>query len=89
MGDAVNIRLLRPKTGKRSGVPYITTTVRIYGEQQIATFGRLCEVAGRQPHELASDIILDEVWSLSGSAAFRKLAREQRQWRKGRIAEAP
>lgn len=83
------IRLLSHRTGTRSGVPYITTTVRIYGAEQIATFERMCETAGRQPHELASDIVLDELWLTAGGPKFRRLARDQRCWRLCRFWERP
>jgi hypothetical protein len=83
----MTIRLLSHRTDTRSGVPYITTTVRVFGAEQIATFERMCETAGRQPHELASDIVLDELWLAGGKPPFRRMAREQRRWRLARFFE--
>ena len=77
----MTVRLLRRRTEKRTGVPYITTSVRIYGQRQIELFERLCQATGRQPHELAADAVLDELLSLTDEPGPRKLAREQRRWR--------
>lgn len=42
----------------RTGVPYITVSVRIYGERQIATWQAMCFVSSRKAHQLAADILL-------------------------------
>ena len=67
---------LRRYTDRRSGIPWVRTTVRVWGERQVGTFEALCERTGRKPHELASDIVLDELWSLSDDPEFRNLSRE-------------
>jgi hypothetical protein len=74
--------LLRRYTDRRSGVPWIRTTARIWGQRQIATFEALCAMTGRRPHELVSDIVLDELWALGDDPEFRKLAREAREHRR-------
>jgi hypothetical protein len=79
-----SIRALRRGIDKRTGVPYITTIIRIHGARQIEVFDRLCEATSRQPSELASDIVVEELWSLMDGKA-RKLTQEQRRWRKGRF----
>jgi len=48
-------------TSDRTGVPYVKTTVRIYGERQIETFEAMCAVNGRRPHQMAADIMLDAI----------------------------
>lgn len=40
-----------------------TVRITIYGERQIATFEAMCALAGRAPHELAYDWVLDRVCS--------------------------
>ncbi len=47
----------------RTGVPYITTTVRIYGERQIRAFQVMAIDQARQPWQLAADIVLDGIRS--------------------------
>jgi hypothetical protein len=38
-----------------------TVTVRIYGQAQIDTFEAMCALAGRAPHELAYDFVLERI----------------------------
>jgi hypothetical protein len=38
-----------------------TVTVRIYGRAQIETFEAMCALAGRAPHELAYDFVLERI----------------------------
>lgn len=52
---------MRRYTDKRYGVPWARTTVRIMGEKQIETFEAMCWLAGRKPHEMAADVILDAI----------------------------
>jgi len=68
-----------------SGVPWARTTVRIMGERQIAAFERMCEVTGRKPYELASDIILDELWLAGSTPGLKRQARDNRRWRQDRM----
>ena len=70
-----------------SGVPWISTTTRVMGEKQIATFERMCERTGRKPFELASDIVLGELWEAGDNPKLRKLAREQRRYRLNAVKE--
>lgn len=65
-----------------SGVPYVSTTVRIMGEQQIATFEAMCERTGRKPFQLASDIVLSELWENGPNPGLRRLGREARRDRR-------
>ena len=37
------------------------TSVRILGQAQIDTFRAMCALAGRRPHELAYDIVLEAI----------------------------
>lgn len=73
---------LRRYTDRRSGVPWVRTTVRIWGERQIGAFEAICAGTGRRPHEMASDIVLDELWALGVDPAFRKLGFEGREHRR-------
>jgi hypothetical protein len=72
-------------THRLSGVPYISTTVRIMGTQQIATFEAMCERTGRKPFQLASYIVLSELWEAGPDPHFRRLGRQDRRWRRGRM----
>ena len=75
---------LRRYADPRSGVPYVTTTVRIYGARQIATFEALCEATGRRPHQLAADIVVEHVWEVqSPKGKMGRLGRRQQVWRIG------
>lgn len=76
---------LRRYTDRRSGVPWVRTTVRIWGEQQIATFEAMCEATARSPHELAGDIVVGEMWEAGPDPAMGRLARKDRKWRIGRV----
>lgn len=78
--------MMRRSTDKRSGVPFITTTVRIYGAPQIATFEAMAQNTGRKPHELAADIVVGEMWEAGGTPGMRKLGREQRKWRREQVS---
>jgi hypothetical protein len=51
------------------------------GDKQITTFERMCELTGRKPYQLASDIVLGELWEAGDNPGLRRLAREQRRWR--------
>jgi len=77
-------RWARPRrhTDPRTGVPSIRVTVRISGERQIATFEAICAATGRRPHELAADMVREELWEAGPDPA---LAREARAARKQRI----
>lgn len=72
---------MRRYTESRTGVPWVRTTVRIWGEPQIALFEAMCEATGRLPDELAADIVLDELMAAGTDPKRRKLAREGRQYR--------
>jgi hypothetical protein len=74
---------MRRYTERRSGVPLARTTVRISGERQIATFEAMCAATGREPHELASDIVLAELWAAGNNPGLWDLARQERQYRIG------
>jgi len=78
---------MRRYTDSRSGVPWVRTTARIWGEQQIQAFEAMCVATGRLPHELVSDMVLAELHEAVGTREFRQLAREGRDWRRGRARE--
>jgi hypothetical protein len=70
---------------RRTGVPAARTTVSISGERQIAAFERMCQVTGRTPAELASDIVTEAVWELIDTPGMRLRVREARRWRRERM----
>jgi hypothetical protein len=39
----------------------MTTSVRIFGQDQVDAFRAICALAGRHPHELAVGIILEAI----------------------------
>jgi hypothetical protein len=44
------------------GVPLpMAAHARIFGQDQIDTFRAMCALAGRRPHELAADIVLEAI----------------------------
>jgi hypothetical protein len=57
----------------RSGVPYVKTSVVICGRDQIDAFHAMCLAEGRQPHQLAADIVLVEIREQQRSPALRAL----------------
>jgi hypothetical protein len=72
---------MRRYTESRTGVPWARTTVRIWGERQIALFEAMCKHTGRRPDELAADIVLDELMAAEPEPKRRKLAAQGRQYR--------
>jgi hypothetical protein len=76
------IRMLKVYRERRTGVAYITTTVRIYGKAQIDTFHEMCAATARQPHELAGDIIVENLWEAGSQPGGRNEARRGRSWRR-------
>jgi hypothetical protein len=87
------IRVLKVYRERPTGVPFISTTARIYGQAQIDVFFAMCEATGRQPHELAGDIVAESLWeagSQPGMHAEGRRARNLRmaQYRRYRQASA-
>ena len=70
---------MRRYTESRTGVPWARTTVRIFGERQIALFEAMCRYTGRRPDELAADIVLDELMAAGADPERRRLAWDRRQ----------
>ena len=65
--------------GGRSRVPYVKTTVRIYGERQIAAFEAMCAINSRRPHELAADVVLDAIKEAQGDPGFQQVTQALRR----------
>jgi hypothetical protein len=65
----------RPVTG-----PVLKTSVRIVGQRQIDTFVMMCRAAGRQPHQLAGDIVLGAILQAQHDAATQDLVRAARSY---------
>jgi hypothetical protein len=61
-------------TTGQDGVPHARTTVRIYGERQIAIWEAMCAASGRRPHELAADIILGAIQAREHDHGIQHLA---------------
>lgn len=45
----------------RPPVEWFKTSVVVMGERQVDEFHALCGVLGRRPHQLAADMVLDEI----------------------------
>lgn len=45
----------------RHGQPYVTTTVRITGDDMIDAWQALCLVEGQRPHKLASTLVASHI----------------------------
>ncbi len=65
----------------QTGVPSIATRVRIYGRVQIDMFFAMCEATARQPHELAGDIVVENLWEAGSQPGMRGEGRRARSWR--------
>jgi hypothetical protein len=73
----VSARLVERHTAR--GTPYVQTSVRILGRDQIDAFHALCLVEGRQPHQLAADIVLAEIRARRADPALRALVADLRR----------
>jgi hypothetical protein len=67
----------------RSGVPYVKTSVAILGRDQIDAFHAMCLAEGRQPHQLAADIVLAAIKEQQTDPALRALVASLRRARSG------
>jgi hypothetical protein len=60
------------------------TTVRILGQAQIDTFKAMCALAGRRPHELAYDIVLESIRKAQHDHETQALVSAVRRYQSGR-----
>jgi hypothetical protein len=60
-----------------------STSVRILGQAQIDTFRAMCVLAGRRPHELAYDIVLDAIRDAQHDHGTQALVSAVRRHRSG------
>lgn len=67
----------------RSHVPYVKTSVSILGRDQIDAFHAMCLVEGRQPHQLAADIVLEAIRERQADPALQELVGLLRRARSG------
>jgi hypothetical protein len=61
----------------------MTTSIRIFGQDQIDTFKAMCALAGRRPHELAYDIVLDAIRAARHDHEVQHLVRAVRRRQSG------
>jgi hypothetical protein len=59
------------------------TSVRILGRNQVDTFRAMCALAGRRPHELAADIILDAIRAAEHDHDVQHLVHAVRRYQSG------
>jgi hypothetical protein len=59
------------------------TSVRILGQAQIDTFRAMCALAGRRPHELAYDLVLDAIREAQHDHETRALVGAVRRYQSG------
>lgn len=69
------------KHDARTGVPYVTTTVRISGEKQIETWQAMCLVQSQRPHQLAGEIVLQAIRRAQQDKNIRALTETLHGWR--------
>ncbi len=63
-------------------VPFVQTSVRILGENQIDVFEALCHLAHRQPYQLAADIVLEYIRAHRHDAGVAELLEAMREQRR-------
>ena len=81
-GDSVFIP--RRKPGPRPvECETLKTSVRILGERQVETFRAMCALAGRRPHELAADIVLDAIREAQHDHETQALVQSVKRYRCG------
>jgi hypothetical protein len=59
------------------------TSVRILGERQVETFRAMCALAGRRPHELAADIVLEAIREAQHDHQTQQLVQAVKRYRSG------
>jgi hypothetical protein len=75
---------MRRKPGPRPvECPTLSTSVRILGQAQIDTFRAMCALAGRRPHELAYDIVLDAIREAQHDHDTQALVSSVRRYQSG------
>jgi hypothetical protein len=62
-------------------VPYIRTTVCIYGDDLIERWEAMCALAGRRPHQMASAVILDAITEGLADPAVKAMVSAVRRYR--------
>lgn len=63
--------------------PTVKTSVRILGQDQIDTFRAMCALAGRRPHQLAADIMLEAIREAQHDHATQALVHAARRYQSG------
>jgi hypothetical protein len=63
--------------------PTLKTSVRILGQAQIDTFRAMCALAGRRPHELAYDIVLEAIRAGQEDHPTQELVSAVRRYQSG------
>jgi hypothetical protein len=66
------------------GTPYTRTSVAIIGQAQIDMFDAMCAVAGRRPHELAAELVLEAIRASQADPDMQGLVTAARQSRRRR-----
>ena len=81
--------LARPLTRRTDarGVPYVQMQIRVTGEATIAILERLCAATATPPAQVASDLVLEELWYL-GVPGMRDHVRRTRAERRHRHGPA-
>jgi len=59
------------------------TSVRILGTAQVETFRAMCALAGRRPHELAYDIVLEAIRAAQEDPDHQALVAAARRHKSG------
>lgn len=72
-------RLIRRPFG-RGQTASAKTSVLILGDRQTDTFEALCHLRGREPHQLAADMVLEAIREAETDHEVQELVSIHRQW---------